>query len=131
MIETGLTAAAKLLFLKSVINDSCKLALYTSNASLGPDTAVYTSVGEVTGAGYKAGGVKLNNCCASLDSDGSAFISWDKAEWPKASITAAGYMIYDTSKNNTALFIGSWGADYTSTNGPFIVNIPEKQITLI
>lgn len=131
MIQTGLTSAAKLLFLKSIINDSCKLALYTADARLGPETTLYTSVGEVTGAGYKAGGIKLHSCCVENDTDGSAFISWSNAEWPRASITAAGYMIYDTSKNNTALFVGGWGADYTSTNGPFVVNIPEKQILLV
>jgi len=131
MIQSGLTTAAKLLFLKSVINDSCKLALYKADADIGPHTMAYTPDGEVSGAGYKAGGVKLTNCCVESDTDGSAFISWDNAEWPKASITAAGYMVYDTSKNNTALFVGSWGADYTSTNGPFVVNIPEKQVVLV
>jgi hypothetical protein len=131
MIESGLTTAAKVLFLKSVINDSCKLALYTAEAEIGPMTAAYTSEGEASGAGYTPGGIKLSNCCVETDTDGSAYITWDNAEWPKASITAAGYMVYDTSKNNASLFVGSWGADYTSTNGPFIVNIPEKQILLV
>lgn len=131
MIETGITTAAKLLFLKSVVNDACKLALYSGDAALGPTTAEYTTKGEVSGAGYKAGGVKLQNCKVGTDENGSAYITWDSAEWPRATLTAGGYMIYDTSKNNTALFVGSWSADYTSTNGPFTVNIPEKQIMLV
>jgi len=40
-------------------------------------------------------------------------------------------MIYDVSKDNAALFVGSWGSNYTSTNGPFKVNIPDKQILLV
>lgn len=131
MIETGITTAAKVLFLKSVVNDACKLALYNGMANLGPDTAEYTSDNEVSGAGYTAGGMKLKNCRVESDENGGAYITWDSAEWPKSTLTAGGYMIYDTSKNNTVLFVGGWGADYTSTNGPFKVNIPEKQIMLV
>lgn len=131
MIQTGITTAAKVLLLKSVLNDTCKIALYSGDAGIGPDTREYTPEGEVSGAGYVAGGIKLKGCEVFEDEFGGAFIRWDNAQWPKVSVTAGGYMIYDTSKNNTALFVGSWGADYTSTNGPFVVNIPEKQVVLV
>lgn len=131
MIETGITAAAKALFLKSVVNDSCKLALYCADADLGVHTREYTPEGEVSGYGYTAGGQRLTDCALVEEEDGGVFLTWCDVEWPKATLTAAGYMIYDTSKNNTALFVGSWGAEYTSTNGPFRVPIPDKQIALL
>lgn len=132
MIETGITQAAKALFLKSVINDSCKIALYTGEAELNVHTRAYTPENEVSGFGYSAGGQKLSDCAVvEEEADGSVYLTWCDVEWPRASVTAAGYMIYDTSKNNTALFVGSWGAEYTSTNGPFRVPIPDKQIVLL
>jgi hypothetical protein len=36
-----------------------KIALYTANANLGPDTLTYTSDGEVVGTGYTATGQVL------------------------------------------------------------------------
>ena len=131
MIETGITTSAKALFLKTVATDSCKIALYGADAELGVSTRAYTPEGEVSGYGYKAGGLKLSDCAVVEEDDGSVYLTWCDVEWPKASITAAGYMIYDASRNNTALFVGSWGAEYTSTNGPFRVPIPDKQILLL
>lgn len=132
MIETGITAAAKALFLKTVVNDSCKIALYGPDAKLGLGTRCYTPDGEVSGLGYTAGGQKLTDCAVvEDDDDGSVYLTWCDVEWPRASVSASGYMIYNTSRNNTALFVGSWGAEYTSTNGPFRVPIPDKQILLL
>ena len=132
MIETGITQEARLLWLKSILNDTCRLALYTQEAELGPMTRTYTEEGEVKGQGYTAGGLKLKGCCVEPDeASGGAFITWESPVWPKASITAAGYMIYDTSKNNTTLFVGAWGSNYTSTNGPFTVNLPPNHIGLV
>jgi len=130
MIETGITKSAKLLFLKAILNDTCKIALYGKDAELDCDTQFYTPKGEVSGQGYQPGGMKLKNCDVHLEDD-AACITWDNAVWQNATITAAGYMIYDTSKNNTAIFVGSWGSEYTSTNGPFVVNIPHKQIMFL
>lgn len=41
--------------------DTFKVALYYMTASLGPDTTVYSTSGEVTGSGYTAGGVAVAN----------------------------------------------------------------------
>ncbi|MBT7538612.1 MAG: hypothetical protein HN683_04690 [Gammaproteobacteria bacterium] len=131
MIETGVTQAAKALFMRSVLTDTCKIALFSSEAELGVGTRAYTTDYEVSGFGYKSGGMKLSDCELCEETDGSVYLTWGDVEWPKASMTAAGYMIYDTSKNNTVLFVGSWGAEYTSTNGPFKVPIPDRQIMLI
>jgi hypothetical protein len=122
MITTGVTCEAKLIFLSAVLNDQCKLALYTSQASIGPDTKVYTPEGECKGQGYKAGGVPLKGCRVWEDR-GSACLTWDSPTLPNASITAAGFAIYDASKGNKVLFVGAYGAEYTSSNGPFTANL--------
>jgi hypothetical protein len=116
-----------MLLLGLIQDDEYKLALYSSKASIGPSTDEYTPKGEVTGQGYKPGGVKLTNCRVHEDED-SACMSWDSPTIPNASITAGGFMIYNVSRGNTAVFIGSWNADYTSTNGPFKVNLADGQV---
>jgi len=128
MINTGVTAAAKLQFLNTIANSDCRLALYTGDAGIGPNTKRYTTVGEVTGKGYTAGGVKLKNGRAWANGD-AACVTWDDAVWPNATITAGGFMIYDASNDDTAIFVGGWGANYSSTNGPFTVVVAEDQIT--
>lgn len=128
MIDTGISSTAKLLFLKSIAQDTCMIALYTGEASIGPDTKRYTPVGEVVGKGYTAGGLRLRNGEASMKGD-SACLTWDNAVWQNATITAGGFMLYNASEDNTVLFVGSWGANYSSTNGPFTVNIADDQIT--
>jgi hypothetical protein len=128
MIDTGIATAAKLLFLETVAQHKCMIALYTGEASIGPNTKRYTPVGEVDGKGYKAGGQLLRNGKAWTQGD-AACLTWDNAVWQNATITAGGFMIYDASEDNTVLFVGSWGSNYSSTNGPFTVNIAEDQIT--
>lgn len=56
----GLTDAFKAAFpdsLTDMASDVIKGALYTPDADLGPATAAYTDVDEITGSGYEAGGV--------------------------------------------------------------------------
>lgn len=40
-------------------SDTFKIALYSSSASLGPNTTVYTAVGEISGTGYTSTGKAL------------------------------------------------------------------------
>jgi hypothetical protein len=126
-ITTGVTTEAKLVFLSAVLNDNCKLALYTSQANIGPDTKAYTPEGEVRGQGYKPGGISLKGCRVWEDR-GAACLTWESPTFPNASVTAAGYMIYDASKNNKALFVAAYGAEYTSSNGPFVANLAADTI---
>lgn len=127
MLITGVPLAAKLLLLELIQSDVHKLALYTSKADLGPNTDKYTTKGEASGQGYKAGGIELKNCSVHLDDD-YACISWDSPTFPNATITAAGFMIYNASRGSVPIFIGAWDAEYTSTNGPFRVNLADGQI---
>lgn len=103
--------------------DTFKIALYTSSATLSSATTVYSSSNESSGTGYTAGGGTLTNLGTSL-SGTTAYLSWDNYTWSSATISAAGALIYNTSKNNAAVAVLSFGATYSSTSGNFTVTMP-------
>lgn len=129
MISTGLTTPAKLLMLELLSKESFKLALYDSAADIGPHTLAYTDVGEAHGKGYKAGGLALKNARVWEDR-GSACLTWDSPVIPVSTISAVGFLIYIPNRANRAIFAGAWNATFTSTEGPFTVNIAADQICI-
>lgn len=128
MITTGVTTNAKLLLLRMLAEQECKVALYTSAADLNSDTTKYTTTGEASGKGYPAGGVTLKNPRVWQDR-AAACLGWDSPVLPTASVTAVGFMIYDTS-TLAAIFVGAWNGSYTSTEGPFTISIAPDQVCI-
>ena len=119
----------KLEILQAVHNfstDTFKIALYTSAATLGASTTVYTSTGEAVGTGYVAGGIALTGVSV-LSSGTTAYVDFADASWT-ASITARGALIYNSSKSNKAVAVLDFGADKTSTN-TFNVQMPPNTAT--
>lgn len=102
--------------------DTFQLALYTANADLGASTTVYTSVGEVVGTGYTAGGVTLTGVTVNT-SDNVAYVDFANAVWSPANFTARGGLIYNTSKSNKAVAVLDFGADKAATT-QFTVVMP-------
>lgn len=102
--------------------DVIKLALYTSLASLGPSTTVYTTDNEVTGLGYAAGGTTLTNVQVLL-SGTTAYVTFDNPVWYVASFVCRGGLIYNETKANRAIAVLDFGADKTAT-GTFTVQMP-------
>lgn len=98
-----------------------KIALYALDANLNADTTAYTTVGEVTGTGYVAGGKVLVPTVPS-SSNNVAFISFAEVVWNPADITAAGALIYN-STTGAAVAVLNFGAEKTSTN-TFTVTFP-------
>lgn len=129
MITTGLTVPAKMLALELLSKEQFKLALYDGGADIGPETLAYTSVGEVVGKGYKAGGVPLKNARIWEDR-GAACLTWDSPVIPVSTISANGFLIYIPNRANKAVFVGAWNATFTSTEGPFTINIAADQICI-
>ena len=103
--------------------DVIKIALYTSAATLGASTTVYTTSDEVVGAGYTAGGNTLSGATVSL-SGTTAYVDFSDTTWSTATITARGALIYNSSKSNKAIAVLDFGADKTSTAGDFTVQMP-------
>lgn len=98
-----------------------KIALYTSFATIGPDTLVYSTTNEITGTGYTAGGKTLS-VIVPATSDQTAYISFQNVTWDPASFTARGALIYN-STTNAAVAVLDFGSDKTATNS-FTVTFP-------
>jgi hypothetical protein len=103
-----------------------KIALYTANASLGPDTTVYTSDGEVTGTGYTATGKNLT-IIPVASADSVAYLSFSNVTWDPAIFTARGALIYN-STTGAAVCVLDFGSDKTATN-TFTVTFPAATST--
>lgn len=97
--------------------DTIKMALYTSDASLGRSTTEYTETGEVTDDGYTAGGVELSSPVLSK-ALGVLTLTFANVSID-ANITARGALIYNSSKSNKAIAVLDFGHDKTAN--PFTV----------
>jgi hypothetical protein len=129
MITTGLTTQAKLAMLTMLAQQPMKIALYDGSANIGPETDAYTTQGEAVGRGYKAGGLPLRNPRV-FDDRGSACLGWDSPTIPVATLSANGFMIYSPALGNKAIFVGSYDGTYTSSEGPFRINLAADSIVI-
>lgn len=104
--------------------DVFKIALYSSAATLGASTTVYSTTNEVaTGGNYTAGGNTLTNVTPTL-SGTTAITDFADTTWAAATITANGALIYNSSKANRAVAVLAFGGDKTSTAGDFTIIFP-------
>lgn len=124
MVQPCLTDAFLRDLLFRTAQDAYRIALYTSAANLTCDTPTYTTHGEASGSGYKAGGIPLKNISVHLE-EGVAFLDWDDPVWPASSITACCALIYNATRGNVSVACLDLGQNYVSTNGNFIVLMPE------
>lgn len=126
-ITTAMCSSFKEELLKGVHdfeNDTFKMALYTSSATLDASTTAYTVTNEVSGTGYTAGGQALDSPTVTL-SGTTAFVDFADETWTTATITARGALIYNsTAAGNPAVAVFDFGADKTSTAGDFVVQFP-------
>ena len=102
-----------------------KIALYTSAAALNAATPTYTSVGEVVGTGYTAGGIALSEISPVL-SGTTACASFQPAVWPAATFTARGALVYNVTNGNLAVAVLNFGSDITCTGLTFTVTFPAE-----
>ena len=108
-----------------------KLALYDSSANLGASTTDYSTSEEITntsGTAYTAGGATLTNTGVGLTST-TAFTDFSDVEYPSASFTAHGALIYNTttdggSGTTDAVCVIAFGGDKTASNGTFKIEFP-------
>lgn len=90
-----------------------KIALYTAAAALNADTLAYTVDGEITGAGYTAGGEVLTPTVPASSSD-TAYVTFADVLWDPAQFTTAGALIYN-STTGAAVAVLNFGGDKTAT----------------
>lgn len=103
--------------------DTIKLALYTSSASLDASTTAYSTSNEVSGTGYSAGGNTLTNVTPTTGGT-TAFTDFDDTSFTSSSITARGALIYNSSQSDKAICVLDFGSDKTSSNGTFSIVFP-------
>ena len=125
-IMQGATTSFKVQLLEGVhdfLTDTFKIALYTGNASLGPDTTVYTTSNEITGTGYTAGGNTLT-ATTPTSSGTVAYVSFDNTSWTSASFTARAALIYNSTQGNKSVAVLDFGSDKTVSNSTFTITFP-------
>jgi len=113
--------------------DTFKAALYETTATYNAATTAYSVTGEVSGAGYTAGGVTVTNGTSPLSTNTSATAG--TAYWtPSASITYTSVtlttafdavLIYNSSKSNKAVSVHTFGSQ-TVTAGTFTLTMPSN-----
>jgi len=109
--------------------DTFKIALYTAAANLDAATAVYTTAGEVVGAGYVAGGNTLTISATPVAANNfsgtpTAFFSFSNSSWANATFTARGALIYNETEGNKSVAVLDFGADKTVNNDTFQIIFP-------
>lgn len=110
--------------------DDYKIALYTDVSQFDEKTFRYVANDESQGPGYEAGGKVLTGFDAGIDDD-VVYISFDNPVWGNASITAVGALIYNYSKNNTAVAVLQFDDRHRSTVGRFTVHFPPAGKTAV
>jgi len=105
-------------------NGNYYIALYNANANLGPSTATYTTVNEVTGTGYTAGGQPLVITTVPTINQqyNTAYVSFSNVVWSPASFTCRGALVYNYT-TKAACFVLNFGSDKTC-NSSFTVQFP-------
>ena len=109
--------------------DTFKVALYTAIANIGPSTTVYTTVGEVVGAGYTAGGNTLTISVTPVAANNSSGIptsywSFNNSSWENATFTARGALIYNSTKGDKTVAVLDFGSDKTMNDDTLQIIFP-------
>ncbi len=105
-------------------SDTLKIALYTSTASLGPETTAYTATGEVVGTGYTAGGATLTGGAVAI-SQGILYADFADATWTGSTLSdVVGALIYNSSKSNKSVWVLNFGLARLTVNQTFTVRFP-------
>jgi hypothetical protein len=108
--------------------DSFKAALYLASATMNASTTAYTATGEVSGAGYTAGGVAITAWNAPTTSGTTGYTT------PTASITYTSVtlttafdavLIYNSTQSNKAVSVHTFGSQ-TVTAGTFTLTMPSN-----
>lgn len=132
MITAGLTTSFKkdiLLGVHDFETDVLKIALYTSDAVLGPDTQGYTTVAEVTGVGYTQGGQILANVVVQSSLTQSiAYVNFDDPTWDASTFATRGALIYNSSKSNKSIAVLNFGINQTMLSQQFQIQLPPDNV---
>ena len=110
----------------STAADTFKIALYSTLATLDAATTVYTTLNEVTGTGYVAGGntLVISQAPTSTSSETVAWLNFQNSSWANATFSADGALIYNSTQGNKAVAVLNFGSTKTATSQTFTVTFP-------
>jgi hypothetical protein len=133
VIQQGLTNSFKQQMLQAeqnIVTDTLRMALYTAFADVGPTTAVYTTVNEISGTGYTAGGELVTGATVSVDvQSGTVYVDFDDVSWSGASFTARGALIYNVTRSNASVAVLDFGSDKIFSSTSNTVTMPVNSAT--
>jgi len=110
----------------STAADTFKIALYSTLATLDAATTVYTTLNEVTGTGYVAGGntLVISQAPTSTSAETVAWLNFQNSSWANATFSADGALIYNSTQGNKAVAVLNFGSTKTTANQTFTVTFP-------
>ena len=112
--------------LTATTGNTFKIALYTSDASLGAGTTAYSTSNEITnssGTAYTAGGATLTSVTPTT-SGTTAICDFADVSFTSATFTANGTLIYNDTQSDKAVAVIAFGGDKTVTSGTFTIQFP-------
>ena len=137
-ITSAVCTSFKVELLKGVHNftattgNTFKIALYTSDATLGASTTAFSSSNEITntsGTAYTSGGATLTSVTPAA-SGTTAVCDFADVSYTDATFTANGALIYnDTATGDPACAVIAFGGDKTVTSGTFTIQFPTADAT--
>jgi len=137
-ITSAVCTSFKVELLKGVHNftattgNTFKIALYTSDATLGASTTAFSSSNEITntsGTAYTSGGATLTSVTPAA-SGTTAVCDFSDVSYTDATFTANGALIYnDTATGDPACAVIAFGGDKTVTSGTFTIQFPTADAT--
>ena len=137
-ITSAVCTSFKVELLKGVHNftattgNTFKIALYTSDATLGASTTAYATTNEITntsGSAYTVGGATLTSV-TPVASSTTAVCDFSDVSYSSATFTANGCLIYnDTATGDPACVAVAFGSDKTVTSGTFTIQFPTADAT--
>ena len=109
-----------------------KIALFTSDASLGASTTAYSTSNEITnssGTAYTAGGATLTSVTPTT-SGTTALCDFADVSYTSASFTANGALIYNDTQSDKAVAVIAFGGDKTVSSGTFTIQFPTADASI-
>lgn len=106
--------------------DTVKAALYLVSATTNATNTAYTATGEVSGAGYSAGGVTVTNAnTPSLDTTTGIWTPSASIVFTAVTLSTAfdAVMLYNSTQSNRAIGVYTFGSQ-TVTAGNFTLTMP-------
>ena len=108
--------------------DVFKIALYVASATIDASTTAYTSAGESSGTNYTAGGSSVTNITPTT-SGTTGYWSFENATFSNVSLSCAGALIYNSTNQNRAVCVLSFGNTIVKSASDLTITFPAPGAT--